>query len=267
MGRWRRAWKPLGKLSPHRNVTAGRNLYAQNAVLLVDPDVVFESTHVERETLCGHSSSSHLHSLHVPLDKASSCLTAGAGHDDGDGGWLLSGPLAEKVIVMGEEVLENDGLGPSTVFALPLPSAGCGHRFEALSIIAETGDLVGGHSHLIAGELQIPPTSLEERCHAFDLSSCEQESSLGDNDGGLPLATPADLEGLRGDLTALYVNYEGAFVERDILPLDRPRSEQRQGGRYGDGQQAFQDPVLRSASTLRFIVSGPVRARNGSCLA
>ncbi len=84
MGRWHRALGPLRKLSTHRNVSVGRNLYAQNSVLLVDPDVVLEPPHVEREMLGGHSRSSNLHSLHVPLDKACPCLAAGAGHDDGD---------------------------------------------------------------------------------------------------------------------------------------------------------------------------------------
>lgn len=126
---------------------------------------------------------------------------------------------------MGEEFFEDDGLRSSTVFALPLPSAGRGHGLEALSIIPETGDLAGGHSHLIASELQVPPTSLKEGCHALDIASGEQESGLCDYDCGFALATSADLEGLRGELTALYIDHEGAFVEGDVLPLNIPRSE------------------------------------------
>lgn len=225
MGRWRRAWRRLGKLSSHRNVGLGRDLDAENPVLLIDPDVVLESAHVERETLSGYSSATYLHGLHAALDKACPGLSAGARHDDRDRGRLLPGPPAKKVVVMGEEFLEDDGLRTSTVFALPLSSAGRGYRFEALSIIAETGDLVGGHSHLVACELEVPPTSLKEGRHALDISPAEQESGLCNDNGGLALATPADLEGLRGYLTALYVDNEGTFVEGDVLPLNRSRSE------------------------------------------
>ena len=168
---------------------------------------------------------------------------------------------------MGEEFLENDGLGPSPVFSLPLPRAGRGYRLEALSIIAETGDLVGGHSHLIPSELQATPSSLEEGGHALDIPSCELDSGLGDYDCGLSLAAPADPELLGGDLAAVYVDNEGAFVEGDVLSLNRPTSDQRQGGHHGECQQAFQDLVLPFASMRRCVASYPVRARNGSCLA
>lgn len=257
MGRGSRAWRSSGKLSPHRNVSVGRYLYPQDPVLLIDPEVVLTPTHVQCKTLGGHSGAGHLHSLHVPLDEASPGLTSGAGHDNGDSGLLRSGPVAEEVIVMGQEFFENDDLGPSPVFSLPLPSAGRGHGFEALSIIAEPGDLAGGHSRLIPGEFQVTPSSLEKGRDALYIPLRERKSGLGDDDCGAPLATTADPEGFRRDLSAVYVDNEGTFVESDVLPFTRSSSDQSQGDRYRECQKAFQDRLLPYVSVHRCLASGP----------